>query len=61
MNSVYDNAASDSHYSSEEELKDLLERAEGDREFSRFLWAMMLSRPLSDRGLRDITRPSGNK
>ena len=55
MNSVYDNAASESQQSSEEELKDLLDRAEGDGEFFRFMWGMRMNRLLADRGLRDIT------
>lgn len=55
MNSAYDNAASDSDGFNEEDVKDFLDRAEGDREFFRFMWAMRLSRLLSERGLRDIT------
>lgn len=55
MSIVNETAASESHYSSEEEVKDFLDRAEGDREFFRFMWAMRMSRLLSDRGLRDIT------
>jgi hypothetical protein len=55
MNRVWDNTASESHHFGEEELKDLLDRAEGDREFLCFIWAMRLSRLLAERGLRDIT------
>lgn len=53
MNSVYDNAASECDQ--EEDVKDFLDRAEGDREFFRFMWGMRLSRLLAERGLRDIT------
>ena len=55
MSIVNETAASESHYSSEEEVKDFLDRAEGNREFFRFMWAMRMSRLLSERGLRDIT------
>ena len=55
MSIVNETAASESHYSSEEDVKDFLDRAEGNREFFRFMWAMRMSRLLSERGLRDIT------
>ena len=55
MNSAYDNAASESDRFDEEDVKDFLDRAEGNREFFRFMWGMRLSRLLADRGLRDIT------
>ena len=55
MNSAYDIVALEPARFDEEYVKDFLDRAEGDREFFRFRWAMRLSRLLSDRGLRDIT------
>ena len=55
MKTAYDTVTLDSDCFDEEDVKDFLNRAEGDREFFRFMWAMRMSRLLSDRGLRDIT------